>query len=161
MPCGILPMPAHRSEFPPAIPRRVASQQSPLPLRRIRTWNQEPIPLVKVMLQASTRLAEKVHHHRAPPGGPGPQRKWRFSFDHFVGAGEKHRLHGESERVLKIRRSAASALAPAGWSARPLKTMCADYMATPQRPPSPLAATKYGNTISSECTRGPRTLFPM
>jgi len=38
---GILPMPAHRSEFPPAIPRRVASQQSPLPLRRIRTWNQE------------------------------------------------------------------------------------------------------------------------
>src|SRR5215470_12759758 len=32
---GILPMPAHRSEFPPAIPRRVASQQSPLPLRRI------------------------------------------------------------------------------------------------------------------------------
>jgi hypothetical protein len=38
---GILPMPAHRSEFPPAIPRRVASQQSPLPLRRIRIWNQE------------------------------------------------------------------------------------------------------------------------
>src|SRR5215470_9487465 len=30
---GILPMPAHRSEFPPAIPRRVASQQNPLPLR--------------------------------------------------------------------------------------------------------------------------------
>jgi hypothetical protein len=30
---GILPMPAHRSEFPPAIPRRVASQQRPLPFR--------------------------------------------------------------------------------------------------------------------------------
>ena len=30
----------HRSEFPPVIPRRVASQQSPLPLHRIRRWNQ-------------------------------------------------------------------------------------------------------------------------
>jgi hypothetical protein len=38
---GILPMPAHRSEFPPAIPRQVASQQNPLPLRRIRTGNQD------------------------------------------------------------------------------------------------------------------------
>ena len=56
---GILPMPAHRSEFPPAIPRRVASQQSPLPLRRILTWNQEPIPLVKVMLQASIMPGRK------------------------------------------------------------------------------------------------------
>jgi len=84
MPCGILPMPAHRSEFPPAIPRRVASQQSPLPLRRIRTWNQEPIPLVKVMLQASmpgrknspppldsTHISCRL---AAPPdfGSPGP-----------------------------------------------------------------------------------------
>jgi len=35
----------HRSEFPPAIPRRVASQQSPLPLRRTWRWNQAlPIP---------------------------------------------------------------------------------------------------------------------
>ena len=29
---------AHRSEFPPAIPRRVAPQQSPLPLRRSRDF---------------------------------------------------------------------------------------------------------------------------
>src|SRR5437773_12553845 len=28
----------HRSEFPPAIPRRVAPQQSPLPLRRIKAY---------------------------------------------------------------------------------------------------------------------------
>ena len=28
----------HRSEFPPAIPRRVAPQQSPLPLRRINPY---------------------------------------------------------------------------------------------------------------------------
>ena len=32
----------HRSEFPPAIPRRVASQQSPLPLRQIFALNQLP-----------------------------------------------------------------------------------------------------------------------
>src|ERR1700694_277616 len=28
----------HRSEFPPAIPRRVAPQQSPLPLRRLLAY---------------------------------------------------------------------------------------------------------------------------
>jgi hypothetical protein len=32
------PSHTHRSEFPPAIPRRVAPQQSPLPLRRIADY---------------------------------------------------------------------------------------------------------------------------
>ena len=59
---GILPMPAHRSEFPPAIPRRVASQQSPLPLRRIRTWNQEQSLSSRSCFRLLC-LAEKIHHH--------------------------------------------------------------------------------------------------
>jgi hypothetical protein len=55
---GILPMPAHRSEFPPAIPRRVASQQSPLPLRRIH-MESGAFSTVKLMLQISMP-AEKI-----------------------------------------------------------------------------------------------------
>lgn len=33
----------HRREFPPAIPRRVAPQQSPLPLRRINPYTSSNI----------------------------------------------------------------------------------------------------------------------
>jgi hypothetical protein len=63
---GILPMPAHRTEFPPAIPRRVASQQSPLPRRRIRTWNQEPSPSSSSCFRLFYACRKNSHTERPP-----------------------------------------------------------------------------------------------
>jgi hypothetical protein len=48
------PQRTHRSEFPPAIPRRVAPQQSPLPLRRITDYRvQTTLPQFRASIPVS------------------------------------------------------------------------------------------------------------
>ncbi len=54
----------HRRESPPAIPRRVASQQSPLPLRRMLRWNQAPpVPSTGAAIRRVSKSPTKVTTH--------------------------------------------------------------------------------------------------